>query len=326
MLNTFGTIRELQYFNNTQGSGSEGTVYGSKSVGMTGSALLNYIENAIFDTNQMRYYSAEKGMSDALYEQRRDLSNLIQKLEDQGYEIPSSVNEINSAAKKTASTNSKGQAMINNAVSQRTSYTASISSKEGVSIGETVKNALIAGGYVGIDSVGAYPPRNAAYAPRNVAYPSRLSQEAKATDKVVEFGSGTYVDKDGNTVEVNDIYKGTWGKETMKSDDGKVYRQFITQDGKEYFLNQEDANVIAWHESPTFEDELLKYKQEYEEWKALPADNRPSTWYQLYEYDSGYSPDVYNQMVSTNFNSEKLKRWFTINPKRIAWKQNGVKY
>lgn len=274
----------------------------------------------------MRYYSPEKGLSDALYEQRRDLSNLIQKLEDQGYKIPESVSAINSAAKKTASTNSKGQVMINTAVASRPNNISTISTNRNLSIADTVKNALSAGGYVGIETTGAYPPRNAAYAPRNTAYPSRLQQETKASDKIVKFGDGTYTDKEGNTVDVKDIYKGTWGKETMVAENKKIYRQFITERGEEYFLNQEDTNLIPWHETSTFEDELVRYKQAYEEWKALPPSERPSKWYELYEYDSGYDVNVYNEMVSTNFNSEKLKRWFTINPKCIAWKQQHENY
>ena len=320
LLNTFGTARDLKYLNNTQGTGKEGTVYGSRDVGLTGSSILNYIENAIFDTNQIRYYSPESGLKDALYQQRRDLSNLMQKLEDQGYTIPESVSSINSAAKTTASTNTKGQTMINNAMTARAFTSNSISSNAGYTISDTVKNALQAGGYVGIDSTGsAYSPRTGAYAPRRDLY-------IRGNDKIVEFGSGTYTDSNGNSVTVDGIYKGVWGKETMVSDDNKIYRQFTTTDGNEYFLNQDDSDLVAWQESPTFAEELSKYKQAYEEWKSLPVDERPKVWYELYEYDSGYEPIIYNEMIATNFDSEKLTRWFIANPKQIAWKQKHENY
>ena len=337
LLNTFGSVRDLQYLNNTEGTGKDGTVYGSRDVGLTGSALLNYIENAIFDTNQIRYYSAEKGMSDALYSQRRTLTNLIQKLEDQGYTIPSS-SEINSAttssrsgtsatskvsipsmadisraARMTASTNSKGQEMINNAMTERTNMAQTVSTNTGYSLTDTVKNALQAGGYIGIEGTGGriIGPRQQAYAPRRDIY-------VKGNDKIVEFGTGTYIDREGNTHEVEGIYRGVWGKEKLTSEDNKIYRQFITTDGKEYFLNQEDSNLVPWHLSVSFEGDIDTYREVYERWKALPANERPATWYEL---DSGYDPQVYNEMVSTNFDTEKLKRWFTSNSKKIVWKQ-----
>lgn len=340
LLNTFGSVRDLQYLSNTEGTGKDGTVYGSRDVGLTGSALLNYIENAIFDTNQIRYYSAEKGMSDALYSQRRTLTNLIQKLEDQGYIIPSS-SEINSAttssrsgtgatskvsipsmadisraARMTASTNSKGQEMINNAMTERTNMAQTVSKNTGYSLTDTVKNALQAGGYIGIEGTGGriIGPRQQAYAPRRDIY-------VKGNDKIVEFGTGTYVDREGNTHEVEGIYRGVWGKEKLTSDDNKIYRQFITTDGKEYFLNQDDSNLVPWHLSVSFEGDIDTYREVYERWKALPDNERPATWYELYEFDSGYDPQVYNEMVSTNFDTEKLKRWFTSNSKKIVWKQ-----
>lgn len=340
LLNTFGSVRDLQYLNNTEGTGKDGTVYGSRDVGLTGSALLNYIENAIFDTNQVRYYSAEKGMSDALYSQRRTLTNLIQKLEDQGYTIPSSSDlnsattssrsgtsatskvsipsmaDISRAARMTASTNSKGQEMINNAITERTNMAQTVSTNTGYSLTDTVKNALQAGGYIGIEGTGGriIGPRQQAYAPRRDIY-------VKGNDKIVEFGTGTYIDREGNTHEVEGIYRGVWGKEKLTSDDNKIYRQFITTDGKEYFLNQEDSNLVPWHLSVSFEGDIDTYREVYERWKALPANERPATWYELYEFDSGYDPQVYNEMVSTNFDTEKLKRWFTSNSKKIVWKQ-----
>ena len=340
LLNTFGSVRDLQYLSNTEGAGKDGTVYGSRDVGLTGSALLNYIENAIFDTNQIRYYSAEKGMSDALYSQRRTLTNLIQKLEDQGYTIPSS-SEINSAttssrsgtnatskvsipsmadisraARMTVSTNSKGQEMINNAMTERTNMAQTVSTNTGYSLTDTVKNALRAGGYIGIEGTGGriIGPRQQAYAPRRDIY-------VKGNDKIVEFGTGTYIDREGNTHEVEGIYRGVWGKEKLTSDDNKIYRQFITTDGKEYFLNQDDSNLVPWHLSVSFEGDIDTYREVYERWKALPDNERPATWYELYEFDSGYDPQVYNEMVSTNFDTEKLKRWFTSNSKKIVWKQ-----
>lgn len=257
-------------------------------------------------------------MQDALYEDRRVLSNLIQKLEDQGYTIPDA-SSISSAAKRVATSNSKGQTMANNAVSNRTTI-SSVANNGGFSISDTVKNALQAGGYVGIETGNTvYPPREAVYAPRQDLY-------IKGDDKITSFGTGTYTDKNGNTQSVEGIYEGTWGKETMVSDDNKIYRQFITTDGNEYFLNQSDSELTAWHESPTFEEELMKYKTAYEEWKSLPADERPDVWYELYEYDSGYDPAIYNEMILTNFDSTKMTRWFLANPKMIAWKQQHENY
>lgn len=301
--------------NNTQGTGKEGTVYGSRDVGLTGSAVLNYIENAIFDTNQIRYYSPESGMKDALYQQRRDLSNLMQKLEDQGYTIPEGVSSINSAAKTTASTNTKGQTMINNAMTTRVLTTNSVSSNAGYSISDTVKNALQAGGYAGIET------GNSIYSPRAEVYTPRRDIYVKGNDKIVEFGTGTYVDKNGNTQEVDNVFKGVWGKEKLTTDDNKIFRQFITTDGKEYFLNQEDSDLVAWHQSSNFNEDISKYKQAYEEWKTLPVDERPKVWYELYEYDDTISPDVYNEMVMSNFNTEQIQKWFSANTKKIVWKQ-----
>lgn len=315
MLNTFGTIRNLQYFNNTQGTGKEGTVYGSKDVGLTGSSLLNYIENAIFDTNQMRYYSPEKGLSDALYEQRRDLSNLMQKLGDQGYTIPSS-SELNQVAKTTASVNTKGKSIINNAIAVRTNATNQVSSSSNISIADTVKLALEAGGYKGVVGGNVMGPRNSVYAPRNNIY---VKQQAKGSDKIVEFGSGTYIDKNGNDVSVNNIFKGMWGKEKKVDDNGNVYRQFITTSGREYYFNQEDGTLAPWHETSSFEKDLADYKIAYTEWKN--SDTKSKTWWEMYEQGDGYTPQVYNEMVLTNFDSEKLKRWFELNPSKISWKQ-----
>lgn len=283
-------------------------------MGLTGSSVLNYIENAIFDTNQIRYYSAESGLKDALYQERRDLSNLMQKLEDQGYEIPESVSSITSAATKTASTNSKGRSMINSAIASRSAGTA-VSATAGFSIKDTVKNALEAGGYTGIETDNnTYAPRNKVYAPRRDIY-------VKGNDKIVEFGTGTYVDKEGNTTSIDNIYKGVWGEEKLVSEDNKVYRKFTTVDGKEYFLNQSDNNLVAWHQTSNFEEEISRYKQAYEDWKALPVEERPKVWYDLYSYDSSLSPEVYNEMVMSSFNTEKLKRWFNANTKNIVWKQ-----
>lgn len=315
MLNTFGTVRDLKYFNSTEGTGKEGTVYGSKDVGMTSSSILNYIENAIFDTNQMRYYSPESGLKDALYEQRRDLSNLMQKLEDQGYTIPEKVSSITSAAKTTASTSSKGQAMINTAIQNRTVNAGSISNTSGYTISNTVKNALLAGGYTGIDTTTqAYAPRQSVYAPRKTLY-------VKGNDKIVEFGEGTYTDKNGNIQTVEGLFEGVWGKETLKSDDNKIYRQFITTDGKEYFLNQSDPTLVPWHQTTNFEKDLVKYKETYMTWKKLPIDQRPNTWYDLLDGESKMSPEVYNEMVLTNFDTEKVQKYFTTNTKKIEWKQ-----
>lgn len=266
-------------------------------------------------------------MKDALYEQRRDLSNLMQKLEDQGYTIPESVSSISSSAKTTASTNSKGKTMINTAIANRLSSANAVSSNAGFSISDTVKNALQAGGYVGIDSTSSvYSAKGEIYSSRNSIYPARVDNSIKGNDKIVEFGKGTYRDKNGNEITVDGLYKGTWGKETMVSDDNKIYRQFITTDGDVYFLNQDDSDLVAWYESPTFKEELSKYKQAYAEWKALPVDKRPKVWYELYEYYSGYEPSIYNEMIATNFDSDKLTKWFIANPKKIAWKQKHENY
>lgn len=322
MLNTFGTVRDLKYLNNTQGTGKTGTVYGSRDVGMTSSSILNYIENAIFDTNQIRYYSPESGMKDALYQQRRDLGNLMQKLEDQGFTIPESVSSISRAAKTTASTNSKGQAMINSAMASRLYNTGAVSSNAGYSIADTVKNALKAGGYNGIDSTSSvYPARGEIYSSRGTIYPARGDNSIEGNDKIVDFGTGTYIDKDGNTQTVDNLYKGVWGKEKLVSDDNKIYRQFITTDGKQYFLNQDDSNLVSWSQTSNFEQDIAKYKQAYEEWKSLPVDKRPKVWYELYGDGDTLSPDIYNELVMSNFNVDQIQKWFLANPKKIVWKQ-----
>lgn len=252
-------------------------------------------------------------MQDALYEQRRDLSNLIQKLEDQGYTIPDA-NSISSAARTVATANSKGQTMANTAVSNRTTMQM-VSTNGGYTISDTVKNALQAGGYVGIETGSTvYPPRQPVYTPRQDIY-------IKGNDKIVTFGTGTYTDKNGNTQSVENVYKGTWGKEKLVTEDNEVYRQFITTDGKEYFLNQSNPNLIAWHESSTFEEELMKYKETYEAWKNSKSGIRSSTWYELLDYDSGYPIEVYNEMVITGFNSNQMKKWFNANTNKIVWKQ-----
>lgn len=301
MLNQFGSLRDMKYMSATQGTKRDAsTVYGSKDVSLTANPFINYIENALFDTNQMKYYSPEAGLKDALYQQSRDLSNLIQKLTEQGYVIPSA-SDIRSAAKKTASTSSKGQAMVNNTVSSAT--------LGGTSMQTMVKNALLAGGYSGI--IGSTPT-------------TVNKKTSSGQDKIVTFGTGTYVDKQGNTQTV-DVYKGSWGKDIMKADDGTVYREFITTDGNTYFLNQEDSNLVAWHESPTFEAELEKYKTAYNEWKSSPNKSTP-TWWSLYNYDSNYTPDIYNIMVTTNFNPDKLSKWFVANPSKIQWKQQSANY
>ena len=240
----------------------------------------------------------------------------MQKLEDQGYTIPDSVSDIESAARTTANTNSKGQTMINNAVSIRASTPSIVSSSAGYSIKDTVKTALQAGGYIGIDTgSNVYPPRAAVYAPRRDIY-------VKGNDKIVEFGTGTYIDKNGAEQEIENVFRGVWGKEKMRTDDGKIFRQFITTDGKEYFLNQEDSNLVAWHQSSNFEEDISKYKQAYEEWKSLPAEQRTKVWYDLYEYDNTIPPEVYNEMVMSNFNTEQIQKWFSANTKKIVWKQS----
>lgn len=268
-------------------------------------------------------------MSDALYEQRRDLSNLMQKLEDQGYTIPSSnevtgnstnvssVSAIDKASRITASTNSKGQAMINTAVSNRPAVANSISTNAGYTITDTVKNALLAGGYIGIEGTGGrvINSRQQVYAPRQQLY-------VKGNDKIVKFGTGTYIDENGNTQVVENVYEGTWDKEKLVSEDNVIYRKFITVDGKEYFLNQEDNSLIPWHQSANFESDVARFKEAYENWKALPSDERPATWYAMLEYDSSYSPMVYNEMVTTNFDTTKLQKWFNSNAKKIIWKQS----
>lgn len=322
-LNTFGAVRDLKYFNDTKGTGKEGAVYGSKDVGLTGSALLNLIENAIFDTNQMRYYSPIIGMQNALYEQRRDLSNLMQKLEDQGYTIPESVSSIERAAKTTAYSNSKGQAMVNTAIANRATGISLVSNTNGVKISDTVKNALKAGGYEGIETSGVYPPRQyEPYPSRQEVYTSRLA--SVGNDKLVDFGAGSYIDKNGNEKTLEDIYRGTWGKETMKDDDGTIYRQFISEDGKEYFLRQGDQTLQPWHQLSSFKIDLETYKKYYEEWKASSVDERPDAWYNLYDTINQMDISVYNEMVSTNFDAEKMIKWFLANPKSIAWKQISV--
>lgn len=329
LLNTFGTVRDLKYFNSTEGTGKEGVVYGSRDVGLTGSAIINYLENALFDTNQMRYYSPEKGLQNALYEKQRDLSDLIQKLEDQGYTIPDSISSIKSAAKATASTNSKGQTMINNAMTDRVGTTALVASGAtafgtGIPIAQTVKNALQAGGYVGIESTsGLYPPRSSApYPARNAIYPNRLS--TAGDDKLVNFGAGSYTDKNGNTHTLEDIYRGKWGRETMKDNDGNIYRQFIADDGKEYFLRQDQTTLTPWHELQSFSVDLKEYEQKYKEWLSLPVEERPSTWYNLYDTVNQLDVSVYNEMVTSRFNPEQMIKWFLANPKSIAWKQISV--
>lgn len=323
ILNTFGTARDLKYFNSTQGTGKEGVVYGSRDVGMTGSAILNYIENAIFDTNQMRYYSANKGLESALYEERRDLSNLIQKLEDQGYTIPESVSSINKAAKTTSSTNSKGQAMVNNAMATRVSGIASVTNTtSGLPISQMVKNALQAGGYVGIESGGVYEPRQGVYPPRNGVYPTRLS--TKGEDKLVNFGAGSYTDKNGNTHTLEDIYRGKWGRETMKDNEGNIYRQFISDDGKEYFLRQDETTLRPWHELQSFSIDLKGYEEKYKEWVSSSSEERPNTWYSMYDTINPMDVSVYNEMVTSGFNPEQMIKWFLANPKSIAWKQISV--
>lgn len=155
ILNTFGTTKDFKYFNQTQGTTKEGsTVYGSKDVSHTSSNLLNLIENALIDTNQLKYYSPELGQKDALYQRQRDLSNLIQKLEDQGYEVPSSseIRKLTGGSTTGSQYNSKGQAMVANTfydkgVMDNFKPAAFTNSNKDI-----VKKSLLADGYMGIDS------------------------------------------------------------------------------------------------------------------------------------------------------------------------------
>ena len=145
--------------NSTQGTTREAsTVYGSKDVSHTNIGLINLLENTIIDTNQLRYYSPMLGQKDALYQQQRDYSNLIQKLTDQGYTIPSS-SEIKKAtgvqAAKTLalSTTSSGKAMIQRALLDYPITDEVVDSMKGkpTSYLEIIKNSLKAGGYYGIE-------------------------------------------------------------------------------------------------------------------------------------------------------------------------------
>lgn len=158
ILNTFGTTRDFKYFNQTQGTAKEGsTVYGSKEVSHTSSNLLNLIENALIDTNQLKYYSPELGQKEALYQKQRDLSNLIQKLEDQGYNVPSSseIKKITGNSSTGTQYNSKGQAMVANTFYDKEvldnfrKVTPIDAPRSNLDI---IRNSLIADGYFGVDS------------------------------------------------------------------------------------------------------------------------------------------------------------------------------
>lgn len=325
VLNTFGTTRDFKYLNNTKGADKEGTVYGSRDVSHTESTLLNLLENALFDTNQLKYYSAEKGQLNSLYAKQRDLSNLIQKLEDQGYVIPDS-SDINSAAKMAGTTSGKGATMINTAIKSIPNYNVTsisnvTSSNSGsISFKEVAKNSLAIGGYTGIDSttVNMYSPRATYYSPRNSYYSPRING-AKGNDKVVSFGEGTYLNKDGETVEVKGLFKGSWGKETMKAEDGTIYREFITTEGTSYFLNPKNNGMVAWEDSDHYETDIDRYAEAYREWKSMPASQRPSTWYALINDTNSLSPIVYNSLVVYNFDKDRIKNWLKTKTSIKSW-------
>lgn len=160
-LNTFGLTRDTKYLNSTQGTTRDGsTVYGSKDVSHTGVGLLNLLENTMVDTNQLRYYSPTLGKKDALYKQQRDYGNLIQKLTDQGYSIPSSSDlrkmgtmSTNRAATTLASSvNTKGSSMIQRALLDYPITSEVRESLKGkpTSTLEVIRKSLQAGGYSGI--------------------------------------------------------------------------------------------------------------------------------------------------------------------------------
>lgn len=325
LLNTFGSTRDLKYLNNTKGTSKDGAVYGSRDVGATGNAFLNLIENALFDTNQMKYYSAEKGQLNKLYERQRGLSNLIQKLEDQGYVIPSS-SDINKAAKMAGTTSAKGATMINTAISSIPNYNVtsisnvSSSNNGSISFKAVAENSLNVGGYKGIDSskLNMYAPRATYYGPRNSFYPPRINR-VKGGDKVVSFGQGYYTDLEGNQQEVNGLFKGSWGEETMKAEDGTVYREFITTEGISYFLNPNSKDMVAWEDSSHFTSDLQKYKDTYNKWKNMPASQRPSTWYALINDTNSLSPIVYNSLVLYNFDVNKVTTWLKTKNRNRQW-------
>lgn len=161
LLNTFGLTRDTKYLNSTQGTTREGsTVYGSKDVAHTGIGLINLLENTMIDTNQLRYYSPDLGTKDALYQQQRDYGNLIQKLTDQGYAIPSSSElrkmgtmSTNRAASTLASSvSTKGVSMIQRALLDYPITTDVRENLKGAptSTLDVIRKSLQAGGYAGI--------------------------------------------------------------------------------------------------------------------------------------------------------------------------------
>lgn len=315
VLNTFGLAKDIKYLSNTQGTSKTGTIYSSKDVSHTNSSLVNLVENALFDTNQLKYYSADSGYKDQLYQKSRDLSNLIQKLSDQGYEVPDS-SSVSKLAKQVTSMNSKGSAMARAGVGARGSSNISLST--------AVANSLQYYGYTGIEGGVSGSIIQGKSTTNGGVSGAMLKGNTRGSDKVVTFGNGTYIDENGNEVSKDDIYKGTWGKETMRADDGTMYREFTTTSGDVFYLNPQEINLVAWQESNTFEEEVEEYKKAYEEYKSLPNDKKPDTWYSLYINDSHYELPIYNQMVATNFDSKKLKAWFIKNPNYIAWKQTSV--
>ena len=321
ILNQFGVVRDLQYLNGESGTNKSGTIYSSKSVSHTNIALVNLLENALLDTNQLKYYSAASGYKDALYQKSRDLSNLIQKLGDQGYEVPSS-SEVSSLANKIVKLNSKGGTIARNAVEQRGATNTSLSS--------AVSNSLQFFGYTGIEggNVSGSILQGKQRANGNVSssilrgHNNREANGlARGADKIITFGNGTYIDEEGNEVSKDAIYKGTWGKSKMTADDGTMYQEFITTKGEVYYLNPQEINLVAWQESNTFEEEVEAYRQAYEEYKALPNDKKPDTWYSLNRNDGHYELAIYNQMIKSNFDSKKLREWFLQHPNYIPWKQ-----
>ena len=312
ILNQFGLARDVKYFSNQSGTSKTSTVYSSKDVSHTDNSLINLVENALLDTNQLKYYSADSGYKDQLYQKSRDLSNLIQKLSDQGYEVPDS-SAVSKLSKQLYNMNSKGSSAVRNDISNRGSSSTPLST--------AVANSLKYYGYVGVEGGNTNGKQAGSSRVSGSISKQYAKTNAKGTDKVVTFGNGTYIDSDGNEVSVEAIHKGSWGKQTAKAEDGTLYREFLTQDGDIFYLNPNELKLTAWQDSTNFDADIDEYAKAYEEYKALPNDRKPDTWYSLYKKDNGYSPIVYNQMIVYNFDKEKLRNWFASNPKYIVWKQ-----
>lgn len=209
--------------------------------------------------------------------------------------------------------NSKGSSAVRNDISNRGSSSTPLST--------AVANSLKYYGYVGVEGGNTNGKQAGSSRVSGSISKQYAKTNAKGTDKVVTFGNGTYIDSDGNEVSVEVIHKGSWGKQTAKADDGTLYREFLTQDGDIFYLNPNELQLTAWQDSTNFDADIDEYAKAYEEYKALPNDRKPDTWYSLYKKDNGYSPIVYNQMIVYNFDKEKLRNWFASNPKYIVWKQ-----